>query len=84
METTVPHAPGTVRNLSCNCCGGFAGRFAQWWNMDTGYGICRLCAVRQQSKETDQTERTDRLAFRCGVEGVNWANAAQWARIVTR
>lgn len=31
------------RNLTCNCCGESAGRFAQWWNRDTGFGQCGRC-----------------------------------------
>jgi hypothetical protein len=34
--------PGKVRNLSCSCCGkATVGR--QWWNRDTGYGLCTAC-----------------------------------------
>jgi hypothetical protein len=33
-----------TRNLECNCCGSSAGRFAQWWNRDTGYGQCGACS----------------------------------------
>lgn len=28
---------GTLRHLTCCCCGSYAGRFHQWWNRDTGY-----------------------------------------------
>lgn len=33
-----------IRNLECNCCGGRAGRFSQWWNRDTGFGQCGKCS----------------------------------------
>lgn len=32
-----------MRRLECNCCGGDAGRFRQWWNRDTGFGQCGRC-----------------------------------------
>lgn len=28
---------------TCACCGSSAGRWEQWHNQDTGYGICRSC-----------------------------------------
>lgn len=28
---------------TCACCGASAGRWAQWHNQDTGYGVCRAC-----------------------------------------
>jgi predicted amidophosphoribosyltransferase len=31
------------RRLTCSCCGSDAGRWAQHWNRDTGYGICPKC-----------------------------------------
>ncbi len=32
------------RNLTCCCCGA-ATRGRQWWNRDTGYGLCSKCAA---------------------------------------
>lgn len=33
-----------VKILTCCCCGnGTRGR--QWWNRDTGYGLCKDCIV---------------------------------------
>ncbi len=32
-----------VRWLSCACCGESV-RGRQWWNRDTGYGVCKRCA----------------------------------------
>lgn len=34
---------GKPRRLECSCCGGDAGRFAQWFNQDDGYGMCPSC-----------------------------------------
>ena len=30
-------------HLECSCCGGYAGRFEQFWNQDDGYGVCTRC-----------------------------------------
>lgn len=36
--------PQRVRTLDCCCCGGFTiGR--QWWNQDTGFGLCAKCVT---------------------------------------
>jgi len=32
-----------VKSLTCCCCGGLA-KGRQWWNRDTGYGLCPGCA----------------------------------------
>ena len=47
----------TVRRMQCCCCGSDAGRWAQWWNRDTGYGICRRCIDWQRARGTDDAER---------------------------
>lgn len=31
-----------IRNLECCCCGART-RGRQWWNRDTGYGLCNAC-----------------------------------------
>jgi hypothetical protein len=57
---------GTVkRRLTCCCCGGDAGRWKQWWNRDTGYGICYACVKLWRAKGED-------VELSCGKEGVNW------------
>lgn len=45
------------RNMTCACCGEYAGRFEQWWNRDNGYGICPRCA--KQEFERDHYEATE-------------------------
>lgn len=40
----------TKRQLICTCCGGYAGSYKQWWNQDTGYGMCKSCADHILSK----------------------------------
>jgi len=32
-----------IKRLYCSCCGRYA-HPRQWWNMDTGYGVCERCA----------------------------------------
>jgi hypothetical protein len=56
-----------VRDLECCCCGERT-RGRQWWNRDTGYGLCiaciEYCATRMPAEEFD----------RCyGVRGVHYA-----------
>lgn len=36
-------AAPTLHHLTCCVCGAYAGRYEQWWNRDTGYGICAHC-----------------------------------------
>lgn len=67
----------TTRRMYCTCCGGGAGRFQQHWNRDTGYGVCRPCALKMIDKDG-----RDELEQSCGKEGENWASAEQWAELV--
>ena len=32
-------------NLTCAYCGGDAGTWFQWWNLDKGFGICKKCVA---------------------------------------
>lgn len=57
----------TNRHLTCCVCGAAAGRWAQHWNRDTGYGICPPCAVEQSARETAET-----MARNYGQPGVNY------------
>lgn len=65
-------AEAPQRHLTCCCCGQYAGWFRQWWNRDTGYGICRPCAIKHSQAYPEGS---------VGREGENWANAEQWAAI---
>lgn len=67
MSDTVPHAPGTVRSLTCCCCAEHAGRWAQHWNRDIGFGLCGACAVRLAA-----TVNPDEMRSRYGEPGVNY------------
>lgn len=49
---------GRAIHLECCCCGGGTyGR--QWWNRDTGYGMCDNCIsyVRSRSMSEEEIER---------------------------
>jgi hypothetical protein len=52
--------------LDCCCCGGYV-KGRQWWNRDTGYGICPSCAEWISKRETPETMRNN-----YGVEGVHY------------
>jgi hypothetical protein len=58
-----------LRHLTCCCCGGDAPAYAQWWNRDTGYGLCGSCAAwMQASPSYDPAE-----FLSCyGEAGVHW------------
>ena len=58
-----------ARWLKCCCCGGDAGKWQQWWNRDTGYGICRRCVEWVASRG----ETPEQIRDYYGVEGVNYA-----------
>ena len=62
------HGVGVIRSLSCCCCGGDAGRWAQHWNRDRGYGICRTCIEGPYS-----CSGPIELTSLFGTEGVNYA-----------
>lgn len=57
----------TNRHLTCCVCSDPAGRWAQHWNRDTGWGICTRCAAEQSGKETPE-----RMAELYGLPGVNY------------
>jgi hypothetical protein len=62
-----------VRNLECCCCGGSAGRWQQWWNRDTGFGVCKKCVDWMRGRGTPEEEIEDLY----GKEGVNWGPVPQ-------
>lgn len=55
------------RFLYCAVCGACT-RGRQWWNRDTGYGVCVECIERLRAKGYSEEELT-RLY---GTEGVHW------------
>jgi hypothetical protein len=54
--------------MKCSCCGGYAGRFEQWHNRDTGYGVCSSCITWLKGRGVSDTE----IKQNYGVEGVNY------------
>lgn len=57
-----------VRRLNCCCCGADAGRWRQWWNRDTGFGVCVSCVESERRHGTSEEEIEEMY----GKEGVNW------------
>lgn len=56
-----------VKTMSCCCCGESC-RARQWWNRDTGYGICRKCIDWMRARGTSDAE----LLELYGQEGIHW------------
>lgn len=59
------------RYLRCSCCGSDAGRWLQWSNMDTGYGICRKCVdwlVLRRLQELTLAQAEQRPARDLGMD----------------
>lgn len=65
-----PDAYKKPRSLVCCCCGD-ATRGRQWWNRDTGYGLCVPCADRIGKKET-----AENMTENYGHKGIHYAIAA--------
>lgn len=57
-----------LKHLTCACCGGDAPSLAQWWNRDTGYGVCGRCVDWIRSRGSTSEE----ISFSYGVEGRHW------------
>ncbi len=66
-EAVKPVKEKPIQTLTCCCCGELTqGR--QWWNRDTGYGLCAACAERISKSEDDETVKN------CyGVKGIHYA-----------
>lgn len=59
---------GVVKRLQCCVCGsGTKGR--QWWNRDTGFGLCENCAI-WLVKERGVTPDEMRLCY--GENGIHY------------
>lgn len=55
-----------IKYLQCSCCGNYDyGR--QWWNRDSGYGLCKEC-----SDYLEKREGTDSMNSCYGVKGVHY------------
>lgn len=66
-QLTVCQPPSGAVHLDCCVCGGGAGRWAQHWNRDEGYGICAACVAEETVNETPE-----RLKSLYGTAGVNY------------
>jgi len=62
-------APGKIRSLACCVCGERC-RGRQWWNRDTGWGICVSCADWCAAREPADEHREN-----YGERGVHYAIA---------
>lgn len=69
MNTPTPEKKlGPIRDLGCCCCGN-ATRGRQWWNRDTGYGICPECVEFVRKHGETEAEIKDNY----GIAGVHYA-----------
>lgn len=65
-----------VKQLECCCCGGPAPALQQWWNRDTGYGMCGKCITYCRSNGMTEAE----IEQHYGREGINWFPEAEATR----
>ena len=56
------------RPMTCCCCGNYAGKWQQWWNRDTGFGICSRCIDWMKGRGTPEEE----MKGMYGVENIHW------------
>ena|SRR6478609_934449 len=62
------------RQLKCSVCAEDAGRWVQFHNQDTGWGICRKCVDWIKSPARAKHYEGDEAFNRCyGLPGVNYA-----------
>lgn len=55
-----------VETMDCACCGGGC-RCRQWYNRDTGYGICPRCGHESQVRDGEEV-----AIDYYGYEGIHW------------
>ena len=63
--------PGPLQWMKCCRCGDRT-KGRQWWNRDTGYGICPPCVQRQRDRGTSSEEILELY----GQEGIHWGKSA--------
>ena len=71
MATTVK-----TRRLTCACCGDYAGRWQQYHNQDTGFGLCARCVAWIKERNRFDDGGGDFEAT-YGKPGVNYAAPTQ-------
>lgn len=57
-----------IRLMKCSVCGGNAGKHAQHWNRDTGWGLCTGCCEWLVGRRTGPEEMKDLY----GEPGLNY------------
>lgn len=62
----------TVKHLTCNCCGGDAPALKQWYNRDTGYGMCGKCIANIRAGKIGSVMSEEEIRECYGVEGIHW------------
>ena len=58
-----------MRRLTCCVCGGAAPARKQWWNRDTGFGLCGKCAAWLKTRRDYNEEE---FTSYYGEPGVHW------------
>lgn len=43
-----------IKNLICATCGCSAPAYKQWWNRDTGYGVCARCYIESVQRHGEE------------------------------
>ncbi len=66
MKATATEKP--IQRLSCCCCGEYT-RGRQWWNRDTGFGLCPECAEWIKTKGCYSDEEFKSIY---GIDGVHY------------
>jgi hypothetical protein len=65
-----------MKHKECCCCGEAAGRWQQWWNRDTGYGVCMRCVAwtEGRNRERGWSEQEIKAETRdlYGIEGQHY------------
>jgi hypothetical protein len=56
-EAVKPMPAKPIKELICCCCGNQT-RGRQWWNRDTGFGLCVKCAEVISKKEDEETMKS--------------------------
>ena len=67
------------KQKTCACCGSYAGKWEQWFNQDTGFGLCARCVTWIKTRRpfghdpitTKEFERT------YGLGGTHYEEATQ-------
>lgn len=67
MTDTETELKKPVIRLTCCCCGEIT-RGRQWWNRDTGFGLCDGCHVINGVDRLDKGS----LAESFGIRGIHW------------